>query len=207
MPEIPGVYKENIQLSNVLTQLQKEVDEARIIAEKSRSTYDKLTKQRDFQKINHRRVQQEKQKLNADIGKLKKKYEEYQTTYEQLSGRYEGAIKEKMLMKLEKDRLIAKVENLEANLGQLVDADGGRGAAAVAKKSDASQLDLGGSPGKTQGSQISKRVPMAGSPGKRSSTDAFGATTKMQTQTKFAPVRKVDPPNPHMMEEYEPMTP
>ena len=44
MPEIPAVYKENIQLSNVLTQLQKEVDEARIIAEKSRSTYDKLTK-------------------------------------------------------------------------------------------------------------------------------------------------------------------
>ena len=48
MPEIPKVYKENIDLSNVLTQLQKEVDEARIIAEKSRSTYDKLRKQRDF---------------------------------------------------------------------------------------------------------------------------------------------------------------
>lgn len=57
MPEIPKVYKDNIELSNILTQLQKEVDEARIIAEKSRSTYDKLRKQRDFQKINHRRVQ------------------------------------------------------------------------------------------------------------------------------------------------------
>jgi hypothetical protein len=53
--------------------LQKEVDEARIIAEKSRSTYDKLRKQRDFQKINHRRVQQEKQKLNSDINKCKNK--------------------------------------------------------------------------------------------------------------------------------------
>ena len=48
MPEIPAVYKANIELSNVLTQLQTEVDEARIIAEKSRSTYDKLRKQRDF---------------------------------------------------------------------------------------------------------------------------------------------------------------
>lgn len=84
-------------------------------------------------------------------------------------------------MKLEKDRLIAKVENLEANLAQLVDADGGRGAAAAAKKSDASQLELGGSPGKTQGSQISKKVPaVAGSPAKRSSTDPFGATAKPQ---------------------------
>lgn len=117
MPEIPKVYKENIELSNVLTQLQKEVDEARIIAEKSRSTYDKLRKQRDFQKINHRRVQQEKQKLNNDVGKLKKKYEDYQGQFEMLSTKYENAIKEKMLMKLEKDRLLAKVENLEANLG------------------------------------------------------------------------------------------
>jgi hypothetical protein len=48
MPDIPQVYKENIDLSNVLAALQKEVDEARIIAEKSRSTYDKLRKQRDF---------------------------------------------------------------------------------------------------------------------------------------------------------------
>lgn len=46
--------------------LQDELDEARIIAEKARSTYDKLRKQRDFQKINHRRVQQEKSKLVAD---------------------------------------------------------------------------------------------------------------------------------------------
>jgi hypothetical protein len=51
------VYRENIELSNVLTQLQKEVDDARVIAQKSMSTYDKLMKQRDFQKINHRRVQ------------------------------------------------------------------------------------------------------------------------------------------------------
>jgi hypothetical protein len=44
MPEIPDVYKENIELSNVLSQLQREVDEARNIAQKSRSTYDKLRK-------------------------------------------------------------------------------------------------------------------------------------------------------------------
>ena len=73
--------------------------EAEASEKAAQASYDKLTKQRDFQKINHRRVQQEKQKLNADIGKLKKKYEEYQTTYEQLSNKYESAVKEKMLMK------------------------------------------------------------------------------------------------------------
>ena len=149
MPEIPQVYRENIELSNVLTQLQKEVDEARIIAEKSRSTYDKLMKQRDFQKINHRRVQQEKQKLNNDIGKLKKKYEDYQATYEQLSTKYENAVKEKMLMKLEKDRLKAKVDNIESNLAQMKN-EGQDSPGKAPKTNDVSRVDLNASPTKTQ---------------------------------------------------------
>ena len=60
LPEIPEIYRLNAELSDELAVLQEELDEARIIAEKARSTYDKLKKQKDFQKINHRRVQQEK---------------------------------------------------------------------------------------------------------------------------------------------------
>ena len=53
-------------MTDELQVLQEELDEARIVAEKARSSYDKLRKQKDFEKINHRRVQQEKKKLNAD---------------------------------------------------------------------------------------------------------------------------------------------
>ena len=70
----------------------------------------------DFQKINHRRVQQEKTKLNNDLAKLKKQFETQRETYDSLSVKYENVIKEKMLMKLEKDRIVAKVDSLEANL-------------------------------------------------------------------------------------------
>ncbi len=56
MPPIPNIYRVNAELSDELSFLQEELDEARITAEKARSTYDKLRKQRDFQKINHRRV-------------------------------------------------------------------------------------------------------------------------------------------------------
>ena len=56
MPSIPAIYRRNQELSDELAVLQEELDEARIIAEKARSTYDKLRKQRDYQKINHRRV-------------------------------------------------------------------------------------------------------------------------------------------------------
>lgn len=165
MPDIPQVYKENIELSNVLASLQKEVDEARIIAEKSRSTYDKLRKQRDFQKINHRRVQQEKQKLNSDTNKLNAKFEQYQETFDHLSGKYEAAIKEKMLMKLEKDRLYAKVDSLEANLDQVKESkdDDNTGA-------NMQSFDQGNSPARTQQSQISGKK----SPGKTGSMVNMG---------------------------------
>ena len=73
LPAIPKIYRKNAELSDELAVLQEELDEARIIAEKARSTYDKLRKQRDFQKINHRRVQQEKQKLANDMAKQNKK--------------------------------------------------------------------------------------------------------------------------------------
>lgn len=116
MPKIPPVYQQNQQLSDKLAVLQEELDEARIIAEKARSTYDKLRKQRDFQKINHRRVQQEKAKLNTDALKNKKTYEQLQEEFDLYSGKYEVALKEKMLLKLEKDRLVAKVENMELSV-------------------------------------------------------------------------------------------
>ena len=48
LPQIPEVYRRNAELSDMLQELQEDLDEARIIAEKARSTYDKLKKQRDF---------------------------------------------------------------------------------------------------------------------------------------------------------------
>jgi len=105
-------------LSDQLAVLQEELDEARIIAEKARSTYDKLRKQRDFQKINHRRVQQEKSKLNQDAHRNMSTKEKLLAEFDLYSHKYEVALKEKMLMKLEKDRLVAKVENLEMSLKQ-----------------------------------------------------------------------------------------
>lgn len=66
LPKVPEIYAKNQELSDKLATLQQELDDARIVAEKARSTYDKLKKQRDYQKINHRRVQQEKARLNKE---------------------------------------------------------------------------------------------------------------------------------------------
>ena len=48
LPDIPEIYRVNGNLSDELAVLQQDLDEARITAEKARSTYDKLRKQRDF---------------------------------------------------------------------------------------------------------------------------------------------------------------
>jgi sperm-associated antigen 16 protein len=140
------------------------LDEARITAEKARSTYDKLRKQRDFQKINHRRVQQEKLKLNNDISKYKRMYEQNQETFKTLSTNYETAVKEKMLMKLEKDRLLAKLDNLEASLRQIheQEEEEGKGDDAVSKK---------------QQDAVSRKS--------KATTSALPAPTATKTATKF----------------------
>ncbi len=64
---------------------------------------------RDFHKMHHQRVAQEKNKLISDIKRLKKHYEHYEPTLKQLQHKYEVVMKEKMLMKLERDRLSAQV--------------------------------------------------------------------------------------------------
>ena len=69
--EYPEIYSKNLELTDELAYLQQELNEARVTSDKAKSTYDKLIKQKDYQKINHRRVQQEKAKLNQQITHLK----------------------------------------------------------------------------------------------------------------------------------------
>lgn len=191
LPEIPEIYRKNAQLSDELASLQEELDEARIIAEKARSTYDKLRKQRDFQKINHRRVQQEKQKLVLDKNKQQKKHDELTDTFNGLSNKFEAAVKEKMLMKLEKDRLTARVENLDLSLNQLSeDQDLER---SIENKS---KHDTSNDMGKSATKQSAAAAQMA-----QSSTAAVTFANKTNQAT---PIPKNDRYNPAAQEEYEP---
>jgi chromosome segregation ATPase len=113
---VHNIYQKNQQLSDGITKLQQEVEIYKDIAAKARSTYDKLRKERDFHRMHHKRVVQEKAKLISDIKKLKKHYEHYEPALKQLQTKYEAAMKEKMLTKLEKDKLVNKVASLELYL-------------------------------------------------------------------------------------------
>ncbi|KAJ3039908.1 Sperm-associated antigen 16 protein [Rhizophlyctis rosea] len=113
---VPDVYQRNQELADALQKLRIDVENYKDIASKARSTYDKLRKERDFHRMHHKRVVQEKNKLIGDIKRLKKHYESYEPTLKQLQHKYEVAMKEKMLTKLERDRLAGRVVSLESTV-------------------------------------------------------------------------------------------
>jgi WD40 repeat protein len=115
---VPDLYSRNQDLFEEINVLRRELDQARQVAHKAKHTWDKFRKERDFHRMHHRRVMQEKNKLIVDLKRLKKHYEQYEPTLAELRHKYEVAMKEKMLMRLERDRFFSKAESLSKQLAQ-----------------------------------------------------------------------------------------
>jgi len=115
---LPDLYLQNRGLAEEVSLLRQELDRARQVADKAKATWDKFRKERDFHRMHHRRVVQEKNKLLVDLKRLKRHYEQYEPTLTELRHKYEVAMKEKMLMRLERDRFLARAESLQKQLAQ-----------------------------------------------------------------------------------------
>jgi hypothetical protein len=116
---VPDIYLRNQQLDDQLKTIKSDLYAAQQVAEKARGTWDKFRKERDFHKMHHKRVMQEKNKLVTDIKRLKKHYQTFEPTLGELRHKYETAMKEKMLIRLERDRLAQKVASCEERIRQL----------------------------------------------------------------------------------------
>jgi hypothetical protein len=116
---VPDIYVRNQDLDERVVALQQQLDKMRIITEKAQGTWDKFRKERDFHRMHHRRVVQEKAKLTTDLQRLRKHYLSYEPTLKDFQKKYEVAMKEKMLTRLERDRIKARVHTLEAQVQQL----------------------------------------------------------------------------------------
>ncbi|KAA0152416.1 hypothetical protein FNF29_03982 [Cafeteria roenbergensis] len=158
---VPDVYLRNQGLEDVVTRLRVELKHAEEVASRARSTWDQFRKERDFHRMHHKRVVQEKTKLLIDLKRLKRHYEAYEPTIEELKAKYESAMKEKMLMRLERDRSVAKLRSLEQQVRALqaaaeeASAGGGRGASAATGTRSGSRR-RGGGPG---ASAVGARMP------------------------------------------------
>ncbi|XP_015756915.1 PREDICTED: sperm-associated antigen 16 protein-like, partial [Acropora digitifera] len=99
--------------TDLVTQLRQDVAKFKEAAERAKQTFVRLKKERDFHRMHHKRVVQEKNRLITDLKRLKKHYSTYEPTLQTLKHKYEVAMKEKMLTKLERDRAVGKMTGLQ----------------------------------------------------------------------------------------------
>jgi WD40 repeat protein len=119
---VPDIYLRNEELDQQARNLREQVEKMREVANKAQGTWDKFRKERDFHRMHHQRVIQEKNKLVDDIRRLRNHMRSYEPAIEELKRRHEAAIKEKMLIRLERDRLKARVKALEEQVLALTTA-------------------------------------------------------------------------------------
>lgn len=110
---VPDIYLRNEELSMSCSALREQVEKMREVASRAQATWDKFRKERDFHRMHHKRVAQEKDKVVTDLKRLRNLLRSYEPTLEELKRKNDAAMKEKMLVKLERDRLRARVKVLE----------------------------------------------------------------------------------------------
>jgi sperm-associated antigen 16 protein len=116
---VPDIYLRNEELDQQIRGLREQVDKMRQVAGRAQATWDKFRKERDFHRMHHKRVVQEKNKLITDLQRLRNHLRSYEPAIEELKRRHETAMKEKMLIRLERDRLKSRVKTLEDQLAAM----------------------------------------------------------------------------------------
>jgi hypothetical protein len=84
---VPDIYLRNMELDEQVVSMRKELEKMRSIAEKARGTWDNFRKQRDFHRMHHKRVVQEKDKLTGDLRHLHKHYLSYEPALKELQAK------------------------------------------------------------------------------------------------------------------------
>ena len=110
---VPKVYIESEEIQKKIGNLQKDLDSAKIYAEKANSQFLRLNKGKENEKIKHRRVQQEKQILIKKIDDLKKVYEKDNKIYKDLLKKYSDVTVKTAIFDTHIVSMKQKLENLE----------------------------------------------------------------------------------------------
>lgn len=96
--------------------MKVELQEANIVANQAKSTWEQLRKERDFHKTHQDRVNDEKITISSNIKKMKDLQEDYEEKVEEIQQRQLQAVKEKALLKLDKDKATKKANDISAKI-------------------------------------------------------------------------------------------
>ena len=114
--KIPDIYVQKEKLESKVKYLQENLDRMESITEKVKNTWDNLRKERDYHRMHHRRVLQEKNELIKQLKRLKKYCDAYEPTITSLKVKYENAKKEKMLFRIDRDKMAVKLDAMEEQI-------------------------------------------------------------------------------------------
>jgi hypothetical protein len=104
-----------------ITKMKVELEKEQKKAEKAKSTWLKLRKERDFHKTHTARVQKEKIQIADNIKKLIELQDQYDDKIKELKKKYEMTLKEKTLLKLEKEKLQKKAFEIKRKMKERED--------------------------------------------------------------------------------------
>ncbi|XP_008587301.1 PREDICTED: sperm-associated antigen 16 protein isoform X1 [Galeopterus variegatus] len=113
---VPDVYTQIMFLENENKKLKKDLKHYKQAADKAREDLLKTQKERDFHRMHHKRIVQEKNKLINDLKGLKLHYASYEPTIRVLHEKHHTLLKEKMLTSLERDRALGQISELQGTL-------------------------------------------------------------------------------------------
>eukprot|EP01064_Diplonema_japonicum_P037094 TRINITY_DN8605_c1_g2_i1.p1 TRINITY_DN8605_c1_g2~~TRINITY_DN8605_c1_g2_i1.p1 ORF type:complete len:566 (+),score=155.42 TRINITY_DN8605_c1_g2_i1:37-1734(+) len=116
---VPDTYLSNATLHEQVTQLTSEVAQCKQSFEDMKTKHESARNQRDFHKLSHNRVVQEKLRLQKDIKRLQAHNQQMEPMLIELRLKNESVMKERMLIRLERDKLQTKVKNLEEMVSKL----------------------------------------------------------------------------------------
>lgn len=72
-----------------------------------------MKKERDYHRMHHHRVAQEKNKLITDIKRIKTHYESFEPLVKTMKEKYEAALRDKVLNQLERERAVAELKSIK----------------------------------------------------------------------------------------------
>jgi chromosome segregation ATPase len=113
---ITDTENKNQRMEERIQKMKVELEKEQVKAEKAKSTWLKLRKERDFHKTHTQRVQKEKEQITENIKKLVELQEQYEEKIKELNKKYEMTLKEKTLLKLEKEKLQKRAQDIRGRI-------------------------------------------------------------------------------------------
>ena len=84
-----------------------------MIFRKAKEEYVKMRKERDYHRMHHNRIVQEKNKLIGDLKRMKTHYDTYEPLLKTMKEKYDFVMRDKVINQLERDKVVAELSQLK----------------------------------------------------------------------------------------------